>query len=327
MITKQIKFVCDYDYNTRGYVCNVYRGKFMCVVSNTEKEFDPNLGGVLAAARCGVFIINLDRREDRWDQISKHLNELNCKSFQRVVAIDGLKESKELSRKVFRLESGNPFNDEPTISQMGVLGCLKSHLKALQLASKFFGTIDTALILEDDCFFIDSAASVLKKSLAELPPKWQFLMLGAIYGSAPGFVSQKNNLMRVYNATAAHAYMVNRNSCQLLIQRIEALLESRVIFPIDIWFTKFQPIENWYATHPLIAGQRSGSYSDIDGIVRVHTNACFKLGVKINWKIWLWMKIRPHLKTELMRTAIRRISSIWRHLNCRCKRPKISAVE
>ena len=269
-----------------------------------------NLGSVLSDARCGIFIINLDRRQDRWDQISKHLNELNCRSFQRIAAIDGSNESKKLAKRIFRLDS-EKFSDEPTKRQGGALGCLKSHLKALTIASKLFDTIDIALILEDDCFFIDSAAAILERSLDELPSKWQFLMLGAVYGSAPGFIPKKKSLMRVYNASAAHAYIVNRHSCHLLIQRIEDLLKSKTIFPIDEWFTKYQLIENWYATHPLIAGQRSGDYSDIEGIVRVHTQSCFKLGIIINWKIWLWMKIRPILPIELMGGALSCISSLW----------------
>lgn len=277
-----------------------------------EKILERSLGDVLAAAKCGIFIINLDRREDRWIQISEHLKELNCLNFQRVPAVDGLNEPKELARKIIKINGEKPSQDIPTLLQQGVLGCLKSHLKALKMASYLFGKIDKALILEDDCFFINGASAVLAQSLEELPEKWQFLMLGAVYGKAPGFVPKKNHIMRVYNASAAHAYMINRSSCELLIQRIEALLKSKVLYPIDEWFIKYQPTENWYATHPLIAGQRSGSYSDIDGVVRVHTDECFKLGVKINQKIWVWLKIRPYLPMELIKSMTRRISSLWK---------------
>lgn len=281
------------------------------MISNTKINSNQNFGNILSTAKCEVLIINLDRRKDRWDRISKHLHELNYESFQRISAVDGLKESKELAKKVFRLDGEKLFN-EPTNRQMGVLGCLKSHLKVLKVASKFFSKVDVdkVLILEDDCFFIDGAADVLQKSIDELPSDWQFLMLGAVYGSAPGFIPKKNNLVRVYDATAAHAYMINKSSCELLIKRIEAILKSQVIFPIDECFVKFQPTENWYATHPLIAGQCSGDYSDIDGIVRIHTDSCFKLGVKIDWKIWLWMNIRPVLPIESMKAIIRRISLI-----------------
>lgn len=261
-----------------------------------------NLGSILASERCGIFIINLNRRQDRWTQISTHLNELQCTNYRRVEAVDGLLESKELAKRV-ALISGETPSQEPTRRQQGVVGCIKSHLKALQYASQ----MDKALILEDDCFFIDDASHILHQTLNELPQDWQYLMLGAIYGTAPGYLANKPHVMRVHNATAAHAYMVNRDSCQLLIQKIEALLSSRVIQPIDEWFTCFQLQENWYATHPLIAGQRSGEYSDIDGAVRVHTVSCFKLGVEINLKIWLWMKIRPSVLD-----LAKRISNLWR---------------
>jgi len=271
-----------------------------------------SLGSVLSDAHCGIFIINLDRRADRWVRISEHLRELNCHSFQRIAACDGLMESKELAKKVFVPDNEKLSAAEPTKRQMGALGCLKSHLKALKVASERFDAINIALILEDDCFFIDKAPNIVKRSLDELPSEWKFLMLGAVYGSAPGFIPKKNHVMRVYNATAAHAYIVNRHSCQLLIERIEALLEAKTIFPIDEWFTRYQSTEDWYATNPLIAGQRSGDYSDIEGMNRVHTDSCFKLGIIINRKIWLWMKMRRVLPIELMVGILSRISAVWR---------------
>jgi len=275
--------------------------------SNKENGLNRHLGETLTDANCGVFIINLDRREDRWVQISKHLKELNCHNFLRIAAVDGLNEPKELARKVLPIDNENPHY-LPTKRQMCVLGCLKSHLKALKLASQFFGKIDKALILEDDCFFIDSASSVLEQSLGELPSQWQCLMLGAIYGSAPGFVCKKKCIVRVYNASTTHAYMVNRDSCQLLIRRIELMLKSKTLYPIDELFVKFQPTENWYATNPLIAGQCSNNYSDINGLVKVHTDECFKLGIKINRKIWIWLKVRPFLPIDLIKSMINRIS-------------------
>src|SRR5690242_9578467 len=108
----------------------------MNVMQATAKSYQ-DLGSVLSEAKCGVFIINLDRRQDRWDRISKHLNEVNCHSFCRVAAIDGLKESKELAQRVVRLDTEYPSDDKPTNRQMSVLGCLKSHLKALKLVGTF----------------------------------------------------------------------------------------------------------------------------------------------------------------------------------------------
>ncbi|MBA3815994.1 MAG: glycosyltransferase family 25 protein [Parachlamydiaceae bacterium] len=291
----------------------------MSITLCDKNRSDFNFGEVLRNEKCEVFVINLDRRPDRWEQISKHLNELHCLNFHRVRAVDGLKESPELARKIIRLESEKSNYEVPTNRQFGVLGCLKSHLKALQLASQILNYQDKALILEDDCFFIENAANILKKSFNELNSDWKVLMLGAIYGTSPGFVIKKTHLMRVYSACAAHAYVVNRHSCSLMIRRIEDLLKSKIIFPVDEMFTKYQQIEEWYATHPLIAGQLSGNFSDIDEMIKVNTNECFKLGVTINLKIWLWMKIRPFLSKLLMEMS-RRVIPIWQ-----CTRDKFEA--
>lgn len=272
---------------------------------NAEKDKSSQFGDTLVEAKCGIFIINLDRREDRWKAISNHLNELNCHHFQRVTAVDGLNEPQELAKKVVVNDQLSKY--PLTLQQRGALGCLKSHLKALKQASLFFGTIDKALILEDDCFFISNASKVLEKSLAELPSQWQYLMLGAVYGTAPGFLSNKKNLVRVYNASAAHAYMVNKDSCQRLIKRIEKILKSKTIFPVDEIFIKLQHEEKWYATNPLIAGQCTDNFSDITGDIRIHTPACFKLDIKINRKIWLWLKVRPFLHIDLINKMLQRI--------------------
>lgn len=285
----------------------------MSLVTFKNENSMITFGEVLNKARCKVFIINLDRRPDRWDQISEHLTNLNYHEYIRVPAVDGKLESEELSRKVVRLEDEDlPYAQYPTQRQRGVLGCLKSHLKALIQASQSMKEKDIALILEDDCFFIENAEKILSDALDELPSDWQFLMLGAIYETAPGHVFTKTNLKRVFSANATHAYIVNKGSCNILIQRIQNLLVSGKIFPVDELFKKYQTREKWYAAHPLIAGQRSGNYSDIDGVIRMHTNACFKLGVTITWKVWLWMKIRPIIKREILERMPRRLTSIWK---------------
>lgn len=243
-----------------------------------------------------TFVINLDRRPDRLERVTKHLQEFGVKTFQRVSAVDGMNEEDELSRRVVRHSSKKP-PQTITCWQRGTLGCLKSHLKALELAQETLSKNEKqkALILEDDCVFIDNAASMLKKSLSELPNDWEVLMLGAIYARAPGYVLGAQSVMRVWEARAAHAYVVNPQSCTLLINRIRTLLESETIIPFDEMFVLYQPHEAWYAAHPLIAWQLSGDMSDIEGEIRAYTKSCYKVGVEITYKVWLWLELRPYL--------------------------------
>ena len=159
-------------------------------------------------------------------------------------------------------ESAYRFESEPkegvTLRQQGVLGCLKSHLKALKVASGILiHEKDQILILEDDAFFVEGAAQFLEAGLKALPRSWDVFMLGAIYNNAPGCIPASSKVVRVWDASATHAYMVNKNSCPLLMHHIERVLQSSLILPVDELFIRLQPKHEFYAVNPLIAGQRS----------------------------------------------------------------------
>lgn len=273
-----------------------------------------NLGEVFGAFS-QVLVINLDRRSDRWDLISAHLRDQGLKRFERISGVDGHLESPDLCSRVQRLES-QP-KDKVTLRQHGVVGCLKGHLKALRVASTILKSEeDQLLVLEDDTFFIEAAAPMLEAGLRQLPKSWDVFMLGAVYQTAPGMISGCSKVVRVWNASATHAYVVNKRSCSLIIHHIERMLESSVIIPIDELFMSLQSEYQFYALNPLIAGQRSGDWSDIEGTTRVHTKECFKLGVEMNGKVRLWMTARPYL----MFVRNRLIDYVYPLMKCCCQR-------
>jgi hypothetical protein len=85
-----------------------------------------------------AYVINLDRRPDRWEQISAHLTELGI-SFERISAVDG----KTWDGKGWK-KQGRTREDY----WRGAAGCYFSHLRALETAIER----DTfpSVILEDD---------------------------------------------------------------------------------------------------------------------------------------------------------------------------------
>lgn len=85
-----------------------------------------------------AYVINLDRRQDRWTQISAHLTELGME-FERVPAVDG------------RTWDGKGWKKQGRTREdywRGAAGCYFSHLRALDTAIE--RDIFPCVILEDD---------------------------------------------------------------------------------------------------------------------------------------------------------------------------------
>jgi hypothetical protein len=90
-----------------------------------------------------AYVINLDRRPDRWEQISAHLTELQL-SFERIPAVDG------------RTWDGNDWKKKGRSREeywRGAAGCYFSHIHALQTA--IARNIFPCIILEDDTIFTE----------------------------------------------------------------------------------------------------------------------------------------------------------------------------
>jgi glycosyl transferase, family 25 len=107
-----------------------------------------------------VFVINLDRRMDRLESISKTLGGLGIE-FERIPAIDG--DSIKLEDHVHRWLS---WIYEGCSSPLpSVVGCFLSHRKAWQKICD--ENLDQALILEDDVRFVNWNHEILKVKIED----------------------------------------------------------------------------------------------------------------------------------------------------------------
>jgi glycosyltransferase involved in cell wall biosynthesis len=109
-----------------------------------------------------VFLVNLDRREDRLTKIKNDLDLLGIK-YERFSAIDG----QTLDQKIV---------DNYKLP-LGAIGCLLSHYEIIKI-SKDRG-YKRILILEDDVLFSDSFYSQFIERFSELPSDWKMVYLGA----------------------------------------------------------------------------------------------------------------------------------------------------
>jgi GR25 family glycosyltransferase involved in LPS biosynthesis len=115
-----------------------------------------------------TYILNLDRRNDRWEAFSKH-EDPKCLAYQRFSAIDGSKLSP--NKQLQRIFEGNDYN-----MREGMVGCALSHIKMwIELVNSQY---DFFCILEDDLEFVPNFREKFLHLYSNLPKDWHICFLG-----------------------------------------------------------------------------------------------------------------------------------------------------
>lgn len=171
------------------------------------------------------WVINLDKRVERWYYVREHLHEMGIKP-TRFSAIE---------------------------AKPGWQGCRDSHLRILSMTPPN----DIVAIYEDDVKFLEPWESVLK-SISQLPPLWDCLYLGASPQEPQKRIDA--NLFRIKNSLCMHAIIWNRRDGGA----VDYILSQRDrIKKIDVFVSQeVMPRFNCYVTYPICATQTEG-YSDI----------------------------------------------------------------
>ena len=88
-----------------------------------------------------TYVLNLDRRSDRWENFVKNSSELNFLKYERFSAVDGIKVNS--TTQLQRIFNNNDYN-----MKVGMVGCLMSHIKMyIELINSEYNVY---CILEDD---------------------------------------------------------------------------------------------------------------------------------------------------------------------------------
>lgn len=190
-----------------------------------------------------IYIINLDKRPDRWDQCIKQLEKCNIKNYERFSAII--------------------YNNQTSIKK-GAMGCKLSHLNIIKKAKA--ENMPNILILEDDFLlcnnFLEKYNSIVDNMLTN---KISFNMLFLGFSTHPPCEYSDTsifNLKKITHAFTTHAYIVNNNFYDIIINAIEHSHQE-----VDVCYTELQKTyDNTYGIFPCLVSQ-SESFSDIEGYV------------------------------------------------------------
>ena len=176
-----------------------------------------------------VFVINLDKRRDRLDDISIPFN------WQRFSAI-------------------------PTTP--GYIGCLKSHQTVLQKALDL--QLNEVLIFEDDVDLCENFEMQFKEIMDKLPSNWDLLYLG---GHNKGTIKEYTTGLNIAeNVVCMHAYIVNGKFIKTALEALHSKDNNQTKpndYKCDVLLADYLSKGNCFICSPPLAWQKAG-YSDIE---------------------------------------------------------------
>lgn len=184
-----------------------------------------------------VYVINLDRREERWDHVKSQLETYNIEA-ERFSAVDGYE---------------HPKRNEVGISR-GELGCSLSHKQVLEDAKENdYGSI---CVFEDDIIFEDGFKWRFEEYYDQLPDDWGFVYLG---GNDIELSDYSENVRVAERVLTTHSYLIQRKMYKRVLDKIE---NNGFSNPVDNVYGRLQRDETFYIFKPNIVIQKA-CYSDV----------------------------------------------------------------
>jgi len=241
-------FEMDYSYRYRnaGYVSAFMEGLYClhtgrltserddpsrtnAYILNDEKQFTgkeevSNYFKVNKDLRIRTYVVNLDRRPDRWENFCKQ-EEIKFLNYSRFSAVDG---SKLLpNEQLQRIFEGNDYD-----MREGMVGCAMSHLKLYtELANS--DDVEVFCIFEDDLEFVPGFQNKLLEVFSQLLTNhsdWDMCYLGhhlwKKYRSEDFYDKEKSPIIEKWNSSKSLQYSMGGTGGYLISKKgAIALLE------------------------------------------------------------------------------------------------------
>ena len=219
-----------------------------------------------------VFIINLEHRTDRREQIIEELKRVGIDNYEFFKAIQPTEET----MKIWNPQFLNPIpqwfalsGGDHTKYRIGALGCMLSHLEIIKKCIE--NNYENVLILEDDTIFkidnglkFDTIMSVLDSQINNLD-------FGLLYlaGNHRGAILEKktDNVTKVQGTLTTGSYIINKRVMKCIVDKMANFPRE-----VDVFYSTYiQKEYPCYCIMPHLTRQGDG-YSDI-----VQKNVSYKL--------------------------------------------------
>ena len=201
-----------------------------------------------------IFIINLEHRTDRKEQIIKEMKKVGVTNYEFFKAIRPSIADIISWNNFYCNHVRTSFDPKRFVNyQIGCLGCLKSHVEVCKLAlSRGYKNI---LILEDDTEFLYGMENLYKYA-SQINNKYSMLYLCGSHLGSKKQVSE--NIIKVVGTHTTGSYLIKEPAMRFLVDHIQSYGKE-----IDVFYgTILQYNLDCYCTYPHITKQRDG-YSDI----------------------------------------------------------------
>jgi|TARA_B110000971_G_C19915798_1_gene456748 GR25 family glycosyltransferase involved in LPS biosynthesis len=151
-----------------------------------------------------IFIINLEKRKDRYKHMTKQMAQLSIKDYTRFNAIYGEKLREDKLDKIDdtalqQLITGHREHHEE-LSSFNCVGVFYSHLELLEKVSKMDKNTKS-MILEDDIVFHENTINILSSVWGEIPMDYDIIFIGFI-----PINMDDTNIIRVSQHVARYAH-------------------------------------------------------------------------------------------------------------------------
>jgi len=219
-----------------------------------------------------VFVINLEHRTDRKNDIITELKRVGITNYEFFKAI----QPTEQMIATWNPNFINPIPDwlkhnncDKTKYRIGALGCMLSHIEIIKKCIE--NNYENVLILEDDTIFKIGKGIQFNKVMDILQPQLTDLNFGLLYltGNHRAAILEKisDNINKVVNTYTTGSYIINKRVMEYILKRIPNYPREVDHFYANVIQSEFP----CYCVNPHITAQANG-YSDI-----LQNNVAYKL--------------------------------------------------
>ena len=181
-----------------------------------------------------IFVINLQRRTDRWNHASKQFlkNGFSLSQVRRWTALDAARLCQKDSLCFEDILTPRAFSEFRLKSKtsheqlsVGAVGCFLSHVQVWEEMVR--EKIPAAVIFEDDLQFVKKFKARFDQTWPSVPRDWDLVFLGSWHRQKPIKISR--HVVRAKNIFLTHAYIINGRAAGQLLKKafpLEVQLDS-----------------------------------------------------------------------------------------------------